>query len=168
MFNRSIKFSAPTFSVEDLRVKFKVEKSLVGYPNLAEITIYNLDSNHRDQIEERNIEIELKAGYEDEGIFSLFTGQTTNVVHEYIKPDWQTKIFSADSEKGINDSTINKSLPAGLASEQIFDELIGQMEGVTKGITEGLASCLTGKKSLLRKLMLAGDIKKFLNQLAKD
>ena len=168
MFNRLISFQAPTFSIEEQRISFKVEKSLVGVPNLAEIVIYNLDGNHRDQIEQKGLEISLDAGYEDEGLFSLFRGQTTNVIHEYVKPDWQTKIFSSDSENAINESSINKSLQAGMTSEQVFNELVDKMQGVTKGITKGLSTCLTGKQSLLRKLILAGDIKKFLNQLADD
>jgi hypothetical protein len=149
-------------------MSFRVEKSLVGYPNLAEILIYNLDSNYRDAIEEKDLQIYFHAGHEDTGDFSLFSGQTTNVIHEYVKPDWQSRIFASDAERGINSSTIQKSLPEGLNSEQIFDELVGQMEGVTKGLIAGLSNCVTGKKSLLRKLILSGDVRKWLNQLAKD
>lgn len=175
MFNRLVKLevsSAATggasFSIEELRVSFRVEKNLLGYPQLAEITVYNLDETHRNQIEEAGLPIQLSAGHADTGIALLFSGETKNVVHEYIKPDWQTKIFSSDAGTAINESTINKSLPAGQTPEQIFDELVGEMQGVTKGLTEGLSICLTGKRSLLRKLMLAGDVKKWLRQLADD
>lgn len=175
MFNRLIQFDIfepefpiLKFSISDLRISFKVEKSLIGYPNLAEILVYNLDESHRNQIEEENLPIQLSAGYEDTGTPLLFSGASKNIVHEYIKPDWQTKIYATDSERAINNSTINKSLPEGLTADKIFNELVNEMEGVSKGVIQGLTNCLTGKKSLLRKLILSGNIKKFLKQLSDD
>ena len=45
MFNRIIKFKTDDFSITELRIKFQVTKNLLGTPQLAEIIIYNLDSN---------------------------------------------------------------------------------------------------------------------------
>lgn len=171
MFNRIIKLDSPVFDnpIEDLRISFQVTKSLIGSPNLAEIVVYNLDADHRNLFDlADNLNMSLEAGYEDEGTSLLFKGQIVNSIHEYNKPNWITKFFCSDSEKPINDSTINKTLPAGATPENIFDELVSEMTGVTKGLTEGLKSCITGKKSLLRKITTAGGVKDLLNQLSKD
>ncbi len=42
------------------------------------------------------------------------------------------------------------------------------MQGVTKGITEGLKDCLTKKRSLLRGLVLSGNVKDWLDKLSQN
>ena len=63
---------------------------------------------------------------------------------------------------------MNKTLSAGATTEQIYNELISNMQGISKGITEGLKDCLSGKTSLLRALQLSGNIKDWLDKIATD
>lgn len=174
MFNRLVKLEilgASPFEITELRVSFRVEKSLVNYPQLAEITVYNLDETHRNQIEEAGLPFRLSAGHEDTGIALLFSGEVKNVVHEYIKPDWQTKIFSKNGDRAINESTINKTLPAGQTAEQIAKELVKTMDGVVLGIKTGLSSLSNDDESLLhsglRATTLSGAVKNAWDKLSK-
>lgn len=168
MFNRKIKILIPGFEIIDLRVNFKIEKSLVGYPNLGNIKIYNLSESSRNNIETKGLQIQLYAGYEDNSIPLLFSGDIINVVHLKNGPDWISEIFAADGVNILSTSTINKTLPAGVDTGQIYDELVGQMQGISKGVTEGLQNCLSGKRSLLRELQLSGNIKDWLDKIATD
>lgn len=168
MFNRKTKILIPGFEIIDLRVNFKIEKSLVGYPNLGNIKIYNLSESSRNNIEIKGLQIQLYAGYEDNSIPLLFSGDIINVVHLKIGTDWISEIFAADGVNILSTSTINKTLPAGVDTEQIYNELVGQMQGISKGVTEGLKNCLSGKKSLLRELQLSGNIKDWLDKIATD
>lgn len=170
MFNRIAKILIPDteFEIIDLRINFKIEKSLVGYPNLGNIKIYNLSENSRNQIEEENLKIQLFAGYVDGEAPLLFDGDIINVVHQKSGVDWITEIFAADGVNILSTATINKTLKAGVDTEQIYNELISQMEGISKGVTEGLKNCLSGKRSLLRDLQLTGNVKDWLDKIAKD
>jgi hypothetical protein len=168
MFNRKIKILIPGFEIIDLRINFKIEKSLVGYPNLGNIKIYNLSESSRNNIEEKGLKIQLYAGYEDSSIPLLFTGDIINIVHLKNGPDWVSEIFAADGVNILSTATINKTLPAGIDTEQIYNELVGQMQGISKGVTEGLKNCLSGKRSLLRELQLSGNIKDWLDKIATD
>lgn len=168
MFIRQADISVSDIVISGLRINFKVEKSLVGYPNLANIKIYNLSESNRNKIEEVDLKIQLFAGYEDVSNLLLFDGDVINVVHMKNGTDWISEIFAQDGAKILNSSTINKTLPAGTTTEQIYNELISQMDGISKGITEGIRNCLSGKQSLLRSLQLSGNIKDWLDKIAKD
>jgi len=153
--------------ITDLRISFNIELSLVGYPSTGSIQIYNLNKSNRNKIKEEFTKIYLYAGYE-ESIALIFSGNIVNVTHEKNGTDWITNLFCGDAIQSINSSTINKSLPPGQTTESIFNELIGQMDGVTKGVTEGLKDCLTKKRSLLRRLVLTGNVKDWLDKLAQN
>lgn len=168
MFNRKAKILIPGFEIIDLRINFKIEKSLVGYPNLGNIKIYNLSESSRNNIETEGLQIQLYTGYEDNSVPLLFSGDIINVVHIKTGPDWISEIFAADGVNILSTATINKTLPAGVDTGQIYDELVGQMQGISKGVTEGLQNCLSGKRSLLRELQLSGNIKDWLDKIATD
>lgn len=168
MINRQAKILIPGFEIIDLRIIFKIEKSLVGYPNLGNVKIYNLSEDSRNKIEEKGLTIQLYVGHEDTEIPLLFEGDIVNVVHMKNGVDWITEIFAADGVNILSTSTINKTLAAGVDTEQIYNELINQMQGIKKGVTEGLKNCLTGKRSLLRSLQLSGNVKDWLDKIAED
>jgi Baseplate hub gp41 len=151
----------------DLRISFNVALSLVGFPSTATIQIYNLNKSNRNKIKEEFTKIFLYAGYE-ENVPLIFSGDLVNVTHEKNGPDWITNLFCGDAIRSINNSTVNKTLPPGATTESMFDELVGQMDGVTKGVTEGLKNCLTKKRSLLRSIVLSGNVKDWLDKLAQN
>lgn len=168
MFDRKIKINIAGIEIIDLRVNFKVIKSLVGYPNTGNIKIYNLSKNNRNKIEEKGLKIQVYAGYADEAVPLLFDGDILNVIHMKQGVDWISEIFAKDGINVLSTATINKTLAAGVNTEQIYNELISNMRGISKGITEGLKNCLSGKRSLLRSLQLTGNIKDWLDKIAKD
>jgi len=168
MFKSIATVLIPCFEIIDLRMNFKIEKSLVGYPNLGNIKIYNLSESSRNKIEKKGLQIQLFTGYKDTSVPLLFSGDIINVVHLKTGTDWISEIFAADGINILSTSTINKTLPAGVDTEQIYNELVGQMQGIAKGTTEGLKNCLSGKRSLLRELQLSGNIKDWLDKIATD
>ena len=170
MYNRIVKLIIPDseLELEGLRVNFKVTKSLVGYPNLANIKVYNMSESSRNKIEETGLRVELYAGHEDTGAPLLFKGDIINVIHLKQGTDWVSEVYAGDGKNILETSVINTTLSAGATPEAIYNTLISNMQGVTKGITEGLKDCLSGKRSLLRTIQLSGNVKDFLDQLAKD
>jgi hypothetical protein len=153
--------------ITKLRVSFNIVHSLVGYPNMGTFKVYNLKLSNRNLIKDEFTKVFLYAGYDDNTPL-IFTGDLINVTHEKIGTDWVTTLFCGDSSKALNNSTINKTLPPGSTTETILTELVTEMGGVTKGITEGVKDCLSGKQSLLRGLVVAGDIKAWLDKISKS
>ena len=168
MFNRIVRVEIEDLVISALKIEFKIEKSLVGYPNLGNIKIYNLSENSRNQIEEKDLKVQLYAGYEDTETALLFDGDIVNVVHLKQGTDWISEIFAADGIKALNAATINKSFSAGATIDQIYGELTGKLDGISKGITQGIKECLTGKRSILRQLTLSGSVKDWLKKIAQE
>jgi hypothetical protein len=166
-FNRKLKIEIDDLCIEDLRCQFDVEKSLVGYPNKANIKIFNLKSDSRTKIEKAGLKVSLYAGYEDNCPL-LFSGNIINVLHKYQPPDWISELYCGDAIKSINEATINKNMPAGTTTPQLVDTLVGQMDGVSKGVMDGLRKCVNGDQSLLRGLQLSGNVKDWLKKIADD
>lgn len=163
-----VNFPALNMSLKDLRVAFKVEKSLVGYPNLAEISIYNLSESSRNKIEQEGERLNIYAGYEDTGQGLIFQGDIINVIHLKDSTEWITQLFCADGRNVLNTSVINKTLTAGTTFEEIYNELTGELKGVAKGITKGLKNCLSGKRSILRDIQLTGGVFEWLEKISKE
>jgi len=166
-FDRKIKIEIDDLLIEDLRCQFNVEKSLVGYPNKANIKIFNMKADSRSKVEKAGLKVLLYAGYKDNTPL-LFSGNIINVVHQYLAPDWVSELFCGDAIDSINNATINESVPAGTTTKQMFGVLTGKLDGVSKGITDGLKKCLNGDKSLLRTMQISGNVKDLLKQMADD
>jgi len=154
--------------INGLKINFNVEKSLVGYPNKANIKIYNLKKSSRNALEEEGTSIELYAGYEDTETVLLFKGDIINAIHIKQSTEWITEVYALDGYNALKDSVINKGFPAGTSVSTVYDELVNKLEGVSKGITQGLAECISGKRSFLRSIQLSGSIKEFLEFIKED
>lgn len=165
-FGRQAYLNTGSLFIRDLRMQFNVEKSLVGYPNKANIKIYNLKESSRKVLSEKDKEVLLYAGYDD--VVLIFKGNIINVVHRKEQTEWITEMFCGDSITVLNDAVVNKTLPAGSNATTILNELVNSMQGVTKGITNGLDKCINNKRSLLRSLQLSGNVKDWLKKLSEQ
>lgn len=52
--------------VSDLRVVFRVEKSLASDPNTASVTLYNLSPDSRELLEKRPVHVRIEAGHDND------------------------------------------------------------------------------------------------------
>lgn len=123
-----------TLRLQGHRVAFTVEKTLTEEPNVCEVAIWNLNEEHRAQLEElerkkeakRGIPARIEAGYK-EGFSQIWFGDLRSAKSEYDKPDWVTKISSGDGEKAFKNSRINiamgKNTPMRTALRAILKEL---------------------------------------------
>lgn len=120
-------------TVSNLDMSFKISKSFKNTPNTCELTIYNLNKNHRDQLGEADdTRVEISAGYEGEDIRGsiaaaagfggvrqpvafglLFAGDIRDISSSYDGEDWATSLDSADGEKSKRKARINRSFPPG-------------------------------------------------------
>jgi hypothetical protein len=156
--------------VEHLRIKFEIDKTLVGTPNLCKLEIYNLNESNRNKIKDKYQNIEIYAGYED-NMPLIFKGQIRTVNSVYSGVDWVTIIYAGDGALALETAKVNKTFPAGTNTDTMVGALItelGAVGGVAKGQLEGIKKCLSGKASLLKTLIMSGGVKEWLDILAKN
>jgi hypothetical protein len=125
------------FDQASLDVSFAVERSLKPEPNTAEIQVWNLNPDHRSQLEEpkgelgQRVAVEVEAGYEG-GFAKLFSGTMRTAFTTREGPDLVTTLQSGDGEKEYQQSRINLSIAKGTPNASVFQQIVKKL-----GIGEG-------------------------------
>lgn len=115
----------------DLRVAFRIEKSLESNPNQATISIYNLSESSRSLVEQDGAVIQLKAGY-GENTKLLYLGDIARTTTKRSGGDIVTEIEAGDGEFAYQNATANVSLGPGAKYSQVFSA-IGDRLGLSTG-----------------------------------
>jgi len=160
----NVTFLNPTTGVSvssyDLRVQFEVTKDLFGYPNLAQIAIFNLSRDRVTQISEEFTEVSIVAGYENTAEF-LFIGEIRNIVSRRDGIDTITEIFAGDGDQVSKDTFFSKTFAPGTDVKQIVLEIANGF-GIPKAKLDGLAE----KGSSLNGFSFSGRAKDLLDKLS--
>lgn len=173
-FDRSVEVQVDTIIITKLDVAFRVTKTLKKEPNTCELTIYNLNKEHRDQLAQIEAPVvKIKASYKGRGSAGtaalaavdsllgnsnsteaglIFLGDVRDVSSRFDPPDWVTTLESGDGEKKKRGSRINKSFAKGTSLKTVMGE-------AAKALGVGLGNI--DKKALSAKLLGAGG--EFLN-----
>lgn len=105
--------------VEDLRIQFKVKKTLKKEPSTCEFSISNLSEKSRALFQKKNLRIVLEAGYEDSSA-QLFSGQSRYTDQILNGATWTTKVFCGDGERPYRYLRVAESFrPGTLVSDVI-------------------------------------------------
>lgn len=112
--------------ISDLRVTFRVEKSLQKEPNTAEIEVYNLNQGSRALTQTKPIAVRLEAGY-DGNTELLFVGDVNWASSKLGATDWVTRLQCGDGSRAFNFARINKSYRAGTPAVDVLKDVAGSM-----------------------------------------
>lgn len=148
---------------DGLRVKFNIIKSLLSFPNLARIEIYNPNGDTLSALQSKFSSITFNAGYEG-NLRLLFKGQVRNVFQRKIGPDRVVTVFAGDGEQDWQNSIFNKTLTENIAIKQVVQEIAATFQNTTTGTLQGLDK----PADKLRGQTLSGSSKDILDQLAED
>jgi hypothetical protein len=160
LFRRVARVTLHKLEISGLRIVFDVGRSLKREPNTAEVRIYNLNGDHRAQLQEQTtVPVRLEAGYEPSKLSSstdaalagigvdaqstlsqLFTGDLRRAYSTREGPDWVTVIRSGDGEKAGRSQRVQMSFRPGVQWTQIYTDLI-KKAGVDVG---NALSAITG------------------------
>lgn len=127
LFDRTLKVTIDTLLIEDLDIEFTIEKDLKKAPNNCDLTIWNLNPDHRAALEQlrskskadkgtKGIPCSVEAGY-GTSTSQIFLGDLRTVETTREGPDWQTKLSSGDGEKGAQFGRVQLSYGAGVAND---------------------------------------------------
>lgn len=141
-FKRAYTLQVGTLFLANLRVKFKVTKSLEKEPNTLECSILNLAAKTRGELKSKGTPVVLTAGYADSTAI-IFSGDSRTIDSFREGPDWITKINCGDGEKAIGFARFNASLPAGTSKQEVLRKAIKSL-GINIGNSENLLADVKG------------------------
>jgi hypothetical protein len=148
LFGRKWSIVVDRLNVSDLDMSFTVEKTLKPEPNTCELNIWNLNEEHRAQLEslrpKKNalvgIPVKIEAGY-DAATSLIWLGDLRTVESVKIDADWLTTLGCGDGEKAIKNARVNLSFNVGARVDTVLRGLAKAM-GVGLGNTELFAARL--------------------------
>lgn len=127
LFGRRADVVVDTLRVSNLRIVFKITKSLKRTANKAEIRVFNLSPQHRDQLtQRRDVPVELSAGYEDR-ISLLYRGRMRTALPQREGTDIVMVITSEDGSHATQRARINQSFGAGTPVETVLNRVAGAL-----------------------------------------
>ena len=125
-FGRVWRVAVDTIETTELDIEFNVKKTLKTEPNTCELTIYNLNPEHRAQLAElassktksknkaatKGVPCRIEAGYEDTGPELIWLGDLRTCESVYQGEDWVTTLTSGDGEKAWQNAKLHVAFGA--------------------------------------------------------
>lgn len=141
-------------TIRGLRIEFEITKSLISYPNIAKISIYNANEDTLSALQRKFTRIILNVGYGTD-LKVLFKGEVRNVFQEGGSINKLLTIYSGDGEKDWKNSFFNKTYNKNVSIKTIITDLVNSFPSLTLGEIEGipdvadnlLGSTISGKTS---------------------
>lgn len=165
--------------IEDLRIRFRCEKTNESTPNDGKIEIFNLADNTRSMLEGKNTRVKLQIGYlgvpqrssaglnvtgTTGNVELVFIGNVTKAVHKIEggeKPDIITTLEVADGGNKFRNARLDKGYPPNTTLQRVYDDLITEL-GLGKGSVKGIPD-----KTYANGLALSGLVRDHLNTLSR-
>jgi len=137
--------------ISDLNISFDIIRNYKLEDNTATFTIYNAKKDTRKKIVQRNNNIILKAGYEDEGMGTIFSGFVYEGSSKKRGTEWVTEIIANDYGKNsinIFKETVNFSYTQGIPITIIINDIVSLL-GITVSGLENAASITMNNAKVL-------------------
>lgn len=122
LFGRSVVVIVDDLQVKDLRMTFKVSKTLKKEPNSTAVTITNLAQATRKAMRSKGAKLSVLAGY-DGRVQEIFSGKTRRINHVHERPEWTTKIECGDGEQEFLWSRVSTSFKAGTKWKDVVHQV---------------------------------------------
>lgn len=147
----------------NLRITFDVNKTIDAEPNVADITLYNLNQTNRNLITSKHYNhVELYVNYREDDLRMIFKGDIITVTNTQSELDIVTKLKCSDGYRAYTEKTIIKTLSAGHSDDDIVTESLLSF-GVQKGHVD-----LPNNKTLPRGRVYMCDTREAVSKVAKN
>lgn len=111
-----------------MRITFEVEKDTEEEPNFHKIQIFNLNPEHRRELEQTDMRVLLYAGYaEEDGALPMAAGAVVDTHTFYDGPNVVTELRVADGFIELRDSAVSLGYGPGVMSSTIQRDIAKQM-----------------------------------------
>lgn len=177
LFGRECKVTLDTFAFDALDVEFTVVKTLKPQPNTCELTIYNLNQDHRQQLQQLNpkknpatsgVPCKIDAGYTG-AVSQIWLGDLRTVQTTREGPDFVTKLTSGDGEQGWQNARMHVSFGAQSSIDTVFRGMAKAL-GVSEGNLAKVVSRLkiAGSSILSSGIVISGSVATHMTDLARS
>lgn len=123
LFGRVAILTIGTLEIRDNRIGFSVEASIKPQPNKATIQVYNLNPDHRSQIEQLgSVPVRLDVGYEG-GTQTIFLGNLRTCPTVKDGPDLITVVESGDGERAVQTARVSVSVAKGTNTDKVLRDV---------------------------------------------
>jgi hypothetical protein len=123
LYARKVRVIVDTQLIENLRVQFKVKRTLKKEPNTAEISISNLNENNRALFQQQHQKVILEAGYQN-SIARIFSGNSRYIDQVRDGADWITKIQCGDGEINYQYRRASQSFAPGTRVADVVQNIV--------------------------------------------
>lgn len=124
--NFKVTRSPNTTIITDLRVQFRVTRTLTKHPNACDITITNLASTTRIDLETKPLLVQLNAGY-DGNEKLLYVGDLRFGMTKQSGANWETLLQLGDGDCMHRWARVNKSYKAGTSVRAVLKDAARSM-----------------------------------------
>lgn len=141
LFNRACTIAMGPIEITGLRTQFKIERSDTKTIAHAEITVWNLSRETRNNMAKLPVPVTLKAGYGFD-LEQIFSGDIapTGISVTRSGPDWLTTFKVGDGLKCHQTERVQLPLPQGMPVQQALIQAIGMLQNVdTKKVLAALS-----------------------------
>ena len=149
--------------IKDLRVNFEITKSILSFPNLCRLNIYNPNADTLAALQKKYTKIIINAGYQGD-IRLLFKGEVRNVFQNRSGVDRIITVYAGDGERDWQNATFNKTFTENVSISSAIQEVLKSFEEVTVGVVNGLPQVA----DKLRGQTLSGSSKDILDNFADE
>ena len=113
---------------EGLNIAFEIEKDLTQQTNKTHLVIWNLKEETRAKFEQPDAEVEIYAGYKDNGgPLKVFTGTVIQSFSADEGNDVRTDLRLADGRVALRDCVLSLSYPPGTSAGSIISHIASEM-----------------------------------------
>lgn len=119
--------STNTLEITDLRVQFKINRTLTKHPNACDVTITNLSTETRTDLETKPLLVQLDAGYEDDALRLMYTGDLRFGMTKESGPNWETLLQLGDGDCMHRWARVNKSYSPGTSVRTVLRDCARSM-----------------------------------------
>jgi len=149
------------------QITFNIAKSLKP-PNKGVITVFNISkelSNYLAENQANDIVVQLKAGYEDTNLETLFKGTLTFFEEDFSSETKKTKLHVTDGGVNIKEGNTLRAWPTGTPVDSIVESLLDDI-GLPKA--QGGIAKLGADVTVESPLYLTGSIMRGIQRLAEE
>ncbi len=159
LFDRTYALTVGSTRITDLDIAFKVTKSTKHEPNKAEISVWNLNADHRRAFEgTQGLRVTLEAGYRSTGNSLIFRGDVRNAASPRARggrvrssndgTEIETVFEAEDSGETMTRSRVARSFPPGTEVITVIEAAIDAL-GIGRGnVSEFRGRGLEGASSV--------------------
>jgi hypothetical protein len=121
------------FKIDGLKISFKIEKADSSEPNTATIKIYNLSSETSSKVTVADNHIQLRAGYKDETIGSIFFGTVLKGNRYKDGNDYITELQVQDGRAAMMGAYISASYAKDVEALTVAQDILNAIGLPFKG-----------------------------------